>query len=106
MGSRATSAGFELNAADVASLEMFWRSNSDPLIVRFLSSKCLTVVFGAPWALRGTHRATARPQAEPHFQNSGEERSTSLGNGPTCTFPAPKAPDFRCNPRAGFAANF
>jgi hypothetical protein len=24
-------------------------------------------MFGAPWAFRGTHRATARPQSEPHF---------------------------------------
>src|SRR3954451_20450718 len=51
LNSRAGSAGFEAAVADSASVTMFSRSNSDPLISDPLNkAKRLTVVVGAPWA--------------------------------------------------------
>src|ERR1700758_3488766 len=55
-----------------------------------LSGKGLTVLFGAPWTFRGTFRDTARPQRAV-FSEFKLGRSTSLRNGPACTFPARKA---------------
>src|SRR3982074_494479 len=54
------SAGFEAGAADSASVTMFSRSNSDPLISSPLNqAKGLTVVVRRTLGGCGTHRATA-----------------------------------------------
>jgi hypothetical protein len=60
---------------------------------------------GAPWAFRGTHRATVRLQAEPYFQNSGAAFNVP-GERVAWDRLGDKAPNFRCNPYAGFATKF
>src|SRR5205807_3431532 len=56
--------------------------------------------FGAPWAFRGTDRATALLKASRIFRI----QASVPGDGPACTFSALNAPAFRCNPCAEIAS--
>ena len=97
------SAGLEAEAADSASVTMFSRSNSDPLISSPLNkAKGLTVV-GAPWAFAAP---TGPPLVlrEPRFPKFRPGRSASPTNGLAFNLRASRRPTLRCNPRAGFAA--
>src|SRR6202035_2744904 len=106
MGSTCTgSAGLEAGATDSASATMFSRSNSDPLIsVLSLSplnkAKGLTVI-GAPWAFAAP---TGPPLVlrEPQFQNSGLGVQRPRGTAFAFILSGASAPNFRCNPCAGF----
>ena len=96
------SAGFEAGAADSASVTMFSRSNSDPLISRPLNQARASPSSSAHLGrLRHPpgHRSSS---ASRNFRikawafNVPEER-------PCLLLPGASAPDFRCNPCAGSA---
>src|ERR1700738_2997092 len=92
--SRAGSAGFEAAAADSASVTMFSRSNSDPLISSPLNqAKGLTAVVGAPWAFAAP---TGPPLVlrEPQFHKFRPGRPTSPTDGLACCLFDASAPTF------------